>query len=79
MAKAKKQTAGKKGETKPPEKSPDLVAELMLQRNERVNRARAEIVAICAKERVDLVVTGFDILTNGQVRGRINIVAVDNV
>lgn len=78
MAKAKKQTAGKKGETKPPEKSPDLVAELMLQRNERVNRARAEIVAICSKERVELVVAGFDIV-RGQVAGRINIVAIDNV
>lgn len=57
---------------------PDALAQLMLERQERVNRARAEIVKICERERVDVIVGGLDFV-NGQVRGRVNIVPVDNM
>jgi hypothetical protein len=63
----------------PPPPKPDLVAELMLQRQERVNRARAAILEICQKERVDVVVAGFDITADGKIRGRLNIVALDQI
>lgn len=68
------------GATKKPsaevQQSPDLLAQLMLQRRERVDRANAEIQKICAREKVALVVAGFEIV-KGAIHGRINIVAAD--
>lgn len=65
-------------EPTPEPPKPDALAQLMLERQDRVNRARADIVKVCERERVDIIVGGIDFV-NGQVRGRVNIVPVDNM